>query len=251
MAQTEMKSCEKWARNFGSVRKISYIKSRHVDPRRFVFWRAFWLTSALASKGFTAAGQRRNLTVLSPFPSQADPWETIASSLARILPNENHFQNPVTRRFSPLKYCTDTARTLAMHEGGRPCHDSLPLPDRTSCPLAIHDPLFIHWLHLKRCGPDARDTKSNYVEWTDIKRRHLNQPTTALTNALTISIVETNWLGLSQHWPLSTWYIQSTFNQTRKYARIIHFQTKAALTEWINTIFSKITKTKPMTRGNL
>ena len=61
-----------------------HIKKMHVDPRRLMNWRAFWLTLAWASKGFTAAGQRRNHTVLSPFPSQADPWETRNRTLARF-----------------------------------------------------------------------------------------------------------------------------------------------------------------------
>ena len=77
-------SNEKRCRKNWFVQKSLHIKKKHVDPRRFKDWRAFWLTLARASKGFTAAGQRRNFTVLSPFPSQADPWETSSWTLARF-----------------------------------------------------------------------------------------------------------------------------------------------------------------------
>ena len=77
-------SNEKRCRKNWFVQKSLHIKKKHVDPRRFKDWWAFWLTLARASKGFTAAGQRRNFTVLSPFPSQADPWETSFPTLARF-----------------------------------------------------------------------------------------------------------------------------------------------------------------------
>ena len=93
-------SNEKRCRKNWFVQKSLHIKKKHVDPRRFKDWRAFWLTLARASKGFTAAGQRRNFTVLSPFPSQADPWETRCLNLSPFSPNENRFHICVSKRFA-------------------------------------------------------------------------------------------------------------------------------------------------------
>ena len=67
---------------------------------------------AWASKGFTAAGQRRNHTVLSPFPSQADPWETRVWTIApfhqmRII-FISSFQNVSPMGLGPLPSLIDT-----------------------------------------------------------------------------------------------------------------------------------------------
>ena len=102
MILSNQKSCRKnWF-----VQKSLHFKKKHVDPRRFKDWRAFWLTLTRASKGFTAAGQRRNFTVLSPFPSQADPWETSCLNLSPFSPNENRFHICVSKRFADVSPAT-------------------------------------------------------------------------------------------------------------------------------------------------